>query len=133
VRIPGFLKRRYLEIPAPSSPGKHLIAPGDILIFYGLDVCAGPRTTPANGKIVILLVGEIQVAGRTSDQVAHAIKEPLSKFLNNPLVRIKVEGGRKYDVDGEVNHQGAYCLEMPTTVLEALNISGGLNKHANPK
>ena len=30
-----------------------------------------------------------------------------------------------------MNNSGAYCLDEPTTVLEALDISGGFRKRAN--
>ena len=131
-----FAGSKTQPIPARNScpiidQSKHLIAPGDTLTISGLGTCTWPQIVPANGKIVIPLVGEIQVLDLTSTQLAQLLKEPLSKYLNNPLVRISVEDGQKYYVDGEVNHPGSFCLDTPTTVLEALEISGGLRKQAN--
>jgi protein involved in polysaccharide export with SLBB domain len=79
-------------------------------------------------------LSEIQALGQTSDQLAQLINERLSKYLRNPSVRIHVEDGnsQNYYVDGEVNHPGSYCLEAPTTIFEALDISGGFRKRANP-
>jgi protein involved in polysaccharide export with SLBB domain len=61
------------------------------------------------------------------------INERLSKYYKPGSVRIYVVDPKlsRYYVDGEVNHPGAYCLDAPTTVLEALDISSGFRKRAN--
>ncbi len=92
----------------------------------------GNAIVSADGKILTPL-GEIQVLGKTTNQLAQLIEQRLSKYHRNPSVRVHVTDPNKYYVDGEVNHQGSYCLDTPTTVLEALDISGGLRKQANPK
>ena len=113
------------------DPSSRLIAPGDRVAIFEPGECTWPIVVPANGKIVLPLVGEIQVLGQTLDQSAQLIKERVSKYVRNPTVRIFVVDSRAYYVDGEVNHSGAYCLETPTTVLEALDISGSFRKGAN--
>jgi protein involved in polysaccharide export with SLBB domain len=65
--------------------------------------------------------------------LAQIIEQRLSKYHRNPSVRVHISDPNKYFVDGEVNHPGSFCLDTPTTVLEALDISGGLRKQANPK
>jgi polysaccharide export outer membrane protein len=109
------------------------IAPGDTLIFSGVDGCFAQAIVHADGTIVLPLAGEIQVAGLTSSQASEMIDEHLSKYIRNPHVRVLIRNANShiYYVDGEVYHPGAYCLETPTTVFEALNISGGFRKRAN--
>ena len=113
------------------DPSSRLIAPGDFVAIFEPGECTFPIVVPANGKIVLPLIGEIQVLGQTLDQSSQLIKERVSKYVRNPLVRIFVVDPRTYYVDGDVNHPGAYCLDAPTTVLEALDISGGFRKRAN--
>ena len=113
------------------DPTSRLVAPGDFVAIFEPGECTFPIVVPANGKIVLPLIGEIQVLGQTLDQSAQLIKERVSKYVRNPLVRIFVVYPRTYYVDGAVNHRGAYCLDAPTTVLEALDISGGFRKRAN--
>ena len=115
------------------DPSSRVIAAADSLIICEKGgECLGSVVVPANGKIVLPLVGEIQVLGQTSDQLAQMIRERHAKYLRNPpVMRISVLDRRAYYVDGEVNQPGAYCLDAPTTVLEALDISGGFRKRAN--
>ncbi len=113
------------------DPTSRLVAPGDFVAIFEPGECTFPIVVPANGKIVLPLIGEIQVLAQTLDQSAQLIKERVSKYVRNPLVRIFIVDPRAYYVDGEVIHPGAYCLDASTTVLEALEISGGFRNRAN--
>src|SRR5260370_17080011 len=110
-----------------------IITAGDLLFISNGEDYVLPHIVPANGKIVLRGIGEIQVLGQTPDQLAPSIKERLSKYYKPGSVRIYVVDPKlyKYYVDGQVNHSGAYCLDAPTTVLEALEISSGFRKGAN--
>ena len=59
----------------------------------------------------------------------------LTKYVVKPLVTVTVleVGSKKYYLDGLVNHPGEYPLAVPTTILEAISKSGGLQDFANKK
>lgn len=88
-----------------------------------------------DGKITMPLIGEIQAAGLTPDQLAASLSETLTKYLNNPQVIVSVlqVNSKKYYITGEVLRPGSYPLVVPTRVLEALSSSGGFRDFANTK
>lgn len=88
-----------------------------------------------DGKITMPLIGDIQAAGLTPDQLAASLTESLTKFLNTPQVIVSVLGvnSKKYYITGEVNRPGSFPLAVPTHVLEALSQAGGFREFANSK
>ncbi len=88
-----------------------------------------------DGKITMPLVGEVQAAGLTPDQLTAKLSESLSKFLKTPQVLVSVlsVNSKKYFITGEVNRPGSFPLVVPTHVLEALSNAGGFRDFANQK
>jgi polysaccharide export outer membrane protein len=88
-----------------------------------------------DGRISLPLVNEILAAGQTPEQLTASIAQGLSKYMNRPEVAVLVTqvNSRKYYIQGEVSHPGAYPLVVPTTVLEALSNGGGFREFANTK
>jgi len=85
-----------------------------------------------DGRISLPLVGDIQAAGRTPDEVAVAIKERLTKYITEPAVSvILVEStSRRYYVIGMVNQPGEFAIDYPITVLQAIAKAGGFQEWA---
>lgn len=119
------------------DPNKYVLGPEDIIFVktwreadFTLPVAVRP-----DGKITIPLVGEIQAAGLTPQQLTTDLKEKLGKYINNPDVTVFVTDVRskKYYIDGEVNRTGSFPLVTPTRVLEALSNAGGFKDFANKK
>jgi polysaccharide export outer membrane protein len=92
-------------------------------------------TVRPDGKITMPLIKEIQAGGLTPNQLAEAITTALGKFVNHPDVGVEVVAvrSRRYFVDGEINHPGAFPLATPTTVFEAIAMAGGFREFANKK
>jgi len=88
-----------------------------------------------DGKISVPLVGEIQAAGLTPEQLSLSIGEKLQKVMVHPEVTVGVEkvNSKKYYIQGEVNRPGSYPLVIDTTILEALVNAGGFRDFANTK
>lgn len=85
-----------------------------------------------DGMITFPLVGEVQAAGRTAEDVRAEIAKRLTKFLPNPNVTVtvlKVLSYRIY-VLGRVNKPGEYQVGHHTDVLQALSMAGGLTPYA---
>jgi len=122
---------------APVDPKTYIIGPGDVL---GIQVWKEPEFTRAvqirpDGKFSMPLIGEIEGAGMTPEQLSATLTEKLGTLLLKPEVMVSLQQveSKKFYITGEVNRPGAYALVMPITVLEALINAGGLREYANQK
>ncbi|HZU27702.1 MAG TPA: polysaccharide biosynthesis/export family protein [Bryobacteraceae bacterium] len=128
---------------SPESPGApvdtktYIIGAEDVL---GVSVWREPELTRAvvvrpDGKISMPMIGEIQAAGATPEDLGKRLTQAFTKFINNPEVLVSVQqvNSKKYYIDGAVNRPGEYHLITPTTVLEALSQAGGFREFANTK
>ncbi len=124
-------------VGAAVDPNKYVLGPEDVIFIKtwreaDFTFQAGVRP---DGKITVPLVGEVDAAGLTPQQLTNSLKEKLSKYINTPDVTVIVQEVRskKYYMDGEWVRPGAYALVTPTTVLEAISISGGFKEFGDRK
>ena len=124
-------------VGAAVDPNKYIIGPEDILriLVWREPDLSGIYAVRPDGKITMPLIGELQAAGLTPEQLKKSLMEALLKYINNPDVTVMVQDVRskKYYLDGEVNRPGLFPLVTPTTVLEALSNAGGFKEFANQK
>lgn len=86
-----------------------------------------------DGSIELPLAGRIQAEGRTTKQVELAIKKRLSEQYKSALditVSLAAQSNanqlkKTIYVMGEVNRPGPFVIEQPTTLVQALALSGG--------
>lgn len=85
-----------------------------------------------DGKLSFALVGEIQAAGRTADEIREELSVRLKKFLSNPVVSVTVVrvAAQRIYVIGRVNKPGEYSTGRYVDVLQALSMAGGLTPFA---
>lgn len=88
-----------------------------------------------DGKISMLLVGDVVAGGSTPDQLQARVIEALQALIKRPQVTVSVADVRskRYFISGEVGRPGAYQLISKITVLEALSLAGGLREFADAK
>ncbi len=92
-------------------------------------------TVDTNGEIDFPIVGKLQVAGMTRQQIASLIKESLLRedLLKEAVVTVEF-GNLAFSVMGEVNAQGKYNIEKDQiTILEALSMAHDLTINGNRK
>lgn len=122
---------------APVDSSKYKIGPGDVLLIRVWDepTFSGPVAVHEDGKITLLLVGDLDVGGKTPIEAQDVITTALKQHVRRPLVTVTVQevGSKRYYIDGLAAHPGEYQLVTPTTVFEALSKAGGLNDFANQK
>jgi polysaccharide export outer membrane protein len=85
-----------------------------------------------DGMVSFPLVGDLQAAGRTVDELRAELAKKLTKFIPNPQVSVavtKVLSNRIY-VLGRVNKPGEYMVGHQTDVLQALSLAGGVTPFA---
>lgn len=126
-----------LSTAAPVDPKTYQIGPEDILqirVWREPELSSGVQVRP-DGKITMPLIGELQAAGSTPEQLRDEIVNKLNEYINKPEVMVSVQSvqSRRYYITGEVNRAGAFALVVPTRVLEALTNAGGFREFANTK
>ncbi|MGV7207279.1 polysaccharide biosynthesis/export family protein [Oxalobacteraceae bacterium A2-2] len=136
-----------LQALAAVSPAPYTIGVGDVLAVVVWDhpelssaslreqgdgVQAGPQVgfvVDQQGRIEFPYAGTVAVAGLTREQARAALATRLARYFREPRVTLQVQAYRsqRVYVDGEVKTPGLLGMDdIPMTVLEALNRSGGL-------
>jgi polysaccharide export outer membrane protein len=86
------------------------------------------RSVDQSGKIVIPIIGAIEVSGKTQTQLIDYITEKLRPIIRDPRVSVTVLEGRAFTfvVSGEVRNTGVYALTRPDfDVVQAVGLAGG--------
>ena len=119
--------------PNAAPDGYHIKA-GDVLHVavwretdLNLDVLVRP-----DGGISLPLVGDVQAAGRTVDNLRGIIGDRLEQFIPEPAVSVSVKEirGNNFHVIGKVARPGVYVLSGQVDVIQALSIAGGTTTFA---
>lgn len=86
-----------------------------------------------DGSVTFPLVGRVEVGGVDTLEAAKRIAAMLKDYIPDPNVTVVItgiEGNRAYVV-GKVLKAGPIVMSGATTVLQALSMSGGLDKFAD--
>ncbi len=88
-----------------------------------------------DGRISLVLVGDMQAAGRTPMQLADDITVRLKKYIQDPNVSVVVMSvnSQKIFLVGEVGKVGPVMMTAGMTALQAISAGGGLTPYANAK
>jgi polysaccharide biosynthesis/export protein len=138
-----------MTMAAPKSPGARSVPKStvddrayilgaedqiSVFVYQGTEF-SGQHMIRPDGKITINLLGDVQAAGMTPEDLAKSIKEKLRTYVNDPDVTVAVLAvkSKKYLINGEVNKPGEYPLVVPTRVFQALVNAGGFKDFANQK
>jgi polysaccharide biosynthesis/export protein len=130
--------RNPATIAGPGTPATsksdYVIGPGDLL---SVNVMNEPEVTGKvpvrpDGMITVPLIGDVQASGLTPDKLQASITKKLTDYVKDPSVTVVVEemNSRQFNVLGKVQHPGAFPLNKPTRVLDALALAGGFNEFA---
>ena len=110
--------------------GEYLIQPGDVLrvsVWREPDLQQELLVRP-DGGVNLPLAGAMQAAGRTVDALREEVATRIEPYITDPVVTVQVlraEGNMIY-VLGKVNRSGAYAMNRPLDVMQALALAGGL-------
>jgi polysaccharide export outer membrane protein len=92
-------------------------------------------TVQPDGFITLDVAGDIKVEDKTVPELKEAIWRAYQGILHEPIVTVSLKDFDKpsFIAAGQVGHPGKYELRSDTTLVEALNIAGGLtdaSKHS---
>ena len=142
------------DIPTPpaalaSEPASYdyQVGPGDVLQITiwdhpELTIPAGSMRSAqeagnwvhADGTIFYPYVGKIHVEGMHVTEIRDVIADRIAEYIEKPQVDVSVAAFRskRLYVTGAVMQPGAYPVtNVPTHLLDAVNVAGGLTEQAN--
>lgn len=114
--------------PAPFRLGREDVV--EVSVYRDPDLS---RTVPVrpDGMISLPIVGDVEAAGRTPEEVRAEVIEKLRDYVKDPAVVtfiVREVNSARFYVVGEVGRPGAYPLRGDMTVLQALAVAGGLGE-----
>ncbi len=114
----------------------YIVQPGDILlvdVWKEKDLQRELMVRP-DGGLDFPLIGNIDVSGKTIEQLRNEITTKLTKYVPDPVVTLSIKQslGNKIYILGKVNKPGDYIVIRNTDVMQALSMAGGLSPFASP-
>jgi polysaccharide export outer membrane protein len=122
---------------AIGSSSQYTIGVADILrvnVWKNLDLSQTVTVDP-DGFVSLPLLGNVNVAGLSTDQLGTLLAAKYASYVVTPQVTVSVVDirSRAVFVMGQVGKAGSYPLLAPTTVLQLIAQAGGLTPFAKRK
>jgi polysaccharide export outer membrane protein len=138
---PGVVVADAQGLPPPtradllSSSSPYLIGPFDKLRIdvFGIEDLQREVQIDASGRLSFPLIGVVEAAGLTPDELAEVIRTRLlGQFVRDPQVTVNLEEtvSQVVTVDGQVNDPGAYPVVGRMTLMRAVATAGGVGEYA---
>ncbi len=116
-----FLRAHDAEV----STGRYVVRPPDAITVHApgaTEIDGVTQVVRADGKVVLRLLGEVDVAGLTTEETAAKLKAQLSRYYVDPEVVVEVAeyNSQFYYVFGEVDRGGPRRYTGRDTLVHAL-------------
>jgi len=149
------LESREVSVPsAPVEPDDafdYRVGPGDVLsiVVAGLVERGGAAEVGgaevkgnnavwgfrvySSGKVTLPLVGGVEVAGLSVEQVQQKLIKVYSDYIRQPVVSVEILQFKSQPIYllGEFNQPGLYYLDRASSLLHGVSLGGGLKLKAN--
>jgi polysaccharide export outer membrane protein len=117
---------------APNEP--YFVQAGDTLevsVWKEEDLQKQVLVRP-DGRISFPLIGDINVAGRTINELRQEITDRLVKFIPDLTVTVTIQSinGNRIYVIGKVHSPGSFVVNPRVDVMQALSLAGGTTAFA---
>jgi len=125
--------------PAPAalatSPPSYRLGAEDLLEIsvWREDALKREVLVRPDGGISYPLIGDVQAAGKSVDELRAEITKRLEKFVPDAAVSVTVlrAGSQRVYVIGKVTRSGEFLVGRNVDVLQALSMAGGLTQFAD--
>jgi polysaccharide biosynthesis/export protein len=110
---------RHPELSIAPYAGASLNTPGSRVAGLVVD---------NDGTIQFPLIGSVQVAGKTSDELRKYLEQELAVYIKEPNVTVQVifAGSIRYYLLGQFTDPGLKYSDRPLRLLEALSLGGSV-------
>lgn len=124
---------QMVELPRELSE----LGPGDVVkifVWKQPELSQTVTISPA-GKIHYPLIGEVQAAGVTMNELTHRLEQELRRHLRDPQVTASLQEVHSYRiyVTGEVLRPGMFQPRGAVTLVQAIAMAGGFTAFASRK
>src|SRR4030088_647724 len=132
----GFILVGARAIAADTTPtDSYKLQPGDVLqvvVWKETDLQSEVLIRP-DGGISFALAGDMQAAGRTTDELRAELETRVRKLVPGAVVTVAVKAanGNRVFVIGKVNRPGDFALNRPIDVMQAISLAGGVTPFAS--
>lgn len=113
----------------PAAGAAFRVGPSDQLSIRVLPDPAIDRTARVrpDGRFSMDLIGDVDAAGRTTDEIAREIEQRMAEYRVSPSVTVSVDQieSTAISVTGEVQTPSSFPLERETRLSEAVAMAGG--------
>jgi len=120
-----------------SDVAHYVIGPEDTLqiTVWKEPTLSGTVPVRPDGRISMVLLGDLPAAGMTPMHLAADISQRLKKYIQDPSVSVVVlaVNSQRVFIIGEVGHVGAVSMTAGMTPLQAIAAAGGLSPFAHSK
>lgn len=113
---------------------EYFLRPGDVISVSVVDnpeFSIRSKIRP-DGRINFPVLGDIEVAGKTTVAIVASMEEKLQPYVNNAAVSVTIEQyfANKIFLIGDLNTNGEFEIFEPIDIIRAIAMAGGLK---NPK
>ncbi len=120
---------KFLQKLAKEKEPEYKINAGDqieIRVYGHEDIGVVTRVSP-DGRVGMVFLGEIDLAGRTLAEARNTIEEGLAPYVKHPVVGVTLleVDSDKVTVSGAVAHPGLYKIAGSTRLSDAYAMAGG--------
>lgn len=129
----------YASFPPLNDSAKlrdYALGPYDVIavqVFQEPELSVRDVQIDDGGKIVLPLIGPVEVAGKTTAALSKEIEQRYAqRYLRNPRVAVFVQNAvsRTVTVEGSVSSPGVFPIRGKTTLLDALALAKGTTRIA---
>lgn len=120
---------------ASVNPSDYRIGPEDVLFIsvWKEEELQREVLVRPDGGVSFPLAGDVQVAGKTPQQVEQEITAKVQQYIPDALVSVSVKtvSGYTIFVNGKVKQPGKFVLGRYMDVVQAITLAGGLDTFAD--
>lgn len=120
---------------AGESAPQYLLGQDDQITIQAVDIeeiSGKTARIDMRGNISLPMIGRVQAAGLTADELELRIKDRLKKYVRHPDITVSITEFRSQPISvlGAVNNPGAHQLQGSRNLFGVLSLAGGLRPDA---